>query len=116
MDKALVAQRVASRLFAMENAVDAAILEASQLMTACMEARREVGFAATLGTEAVSKIATVLAELSEARQACVAAHHELNDAKLRLGVRTRMIGTGPKGYAGETEDEANVVHRLAANG
>jgi hypothetical protein len=114
MEKALVAQRVATRLFATENAVDAAILEASQLMAAFIEGRRDVGFAATLGTEAVSKMSAIVAELAEARAACVAAHHELNDVKLRLGVRTKMIGTGPKGYTGETEDDNIVPHRLAS--
>lgn len=116
MDKALIAQRVATRLFSTENAVDTAILEASQLMASFIDARREVGFAATLGTEAVSKMAAILAELADARAACVAAHGELDQVKLRLGVRTKMIGTGPKSYAGETEEENAVVHRLVANG
>lgn len=105
MEKAIVAQRVANRLFATENAVDAAILEASQLMGSFMEARREIGFAATLGDDAVGKVAAALSALTEARKACVEAHAELAETKLRLNIRTRMDGTGPKGFAGEFKDD-----------
>ena len=99
MEKALVAQRVANQLFSTENSVDAAILEASQLMAALIEARQEMGVAATLGTAAVSKIAVAMSALTAAREACVEAHNELAEVKLRIGVRTKMVGTGPKGFA-----------------
>ncbi len=98
MDKAIIAQRVATKLFATENAIDAAILEASQLLADFIEARKEVGFSAVLGTDAVSKISLSVSALAESRRAIVEAHNELNDVKLRLGVRTKMFGTGPKGY------------------
>jgi hypothetical protein len=115
VEKAIVAQRVANRLFATENAVDAAILEASQLMGAFIEARRDVGFAATLGCDAINKVAVAMSALAEARQACVDAHSELADVKLRLGIRTKMDGSGPKGFAGEQVSGDNVVpHRLAS--
>ena len=112
LDKALIAQRVATKLFATENAVDTAILEASQLLAGLIEARQEIGFSAVLGTEAVAKVTLALSALSDGRRAMVEAHNELNDAKLRLGVRTRMEGTGPKGYL---EPGDNVVeHRRAS--
>jgi hypothetical protein len=110
LEKALIAQRVATKLFATENAVDTAIMEASQLLAGLIEARNEIGFSAVLGNEAVVKVTTALSALSEGRRAMVEAHHELNDAKLRLGVRTRMEGTGPKGYLEETGDNV-VEHR-----
>ena len=113
MDKALIAQRVATKLFATENAVDAAILEASQLLAGLIEARLEIGFSAVLGTEAVTKVTLALSALSDSRRSMVEAHNELNDAKLRLGVRTRMDGTGPKGYLEETGDNV-VEHRRAS--
>jgi hypothetical protein len=108
MEKVLVAQRVATRLFSTENAVDTAIFEASQLMGALIEARREMDVAATLGTDAVSKIAVAMSALSAAREACVAAHHELAEVKLRVGVRTKMIGTGPKGFAAPSAAESDL--------
>ena len=52
----------------------------------------------------LNKVALAMSALAEARQACVDAHNELSEVKLRLNVRTRMEGTGPKGYAGETAD------------
>ena len=113
MEKTLIAQRVATKLFATENAVDAAILEASQLLAGLIEARNEIGFSAVLGTEAVAKVSLALSSLSDTRRAMVDAHNELNDAKLRLGIRTRMDGTGPKGYLEEAGDNV-VEHRRAS--
>jgi hypothetical protein len=101
VDKTLVAQRVANRLFATEDAVDAAILEATQLLGGMIEARKDIGFSAVLGTEAVAKIGAALNALTEARSAVVDAHNQLAETKLRLGIRTKMFGTGPKGF-GET--------------
>jgi hypothetical protein len=105
MEKALIAQRVANRLFSTENSVDSAILEASQLMAALIEARQEMGVAATLGTDVVSKIAVAMTALSAAREACVDAHNQLAEVKLRIGVRTKMAGTGPKGFAAPAQVE-----------
>jgi len=116
VEKALIAQQVATKLFATENAVDAAILEASQLLAGLIEARTDIGFSAVLGTEAFSKVSLALSHLTDTRRAMVEAHHELNDAKLRLGIRTKMVGTGPKGYMepGDTFGDNVVEHRRAS--
>lgn len=115
MDKTVIAQRVATKLFATENAVDAAILEASQLLASLVEARNEIGVSAVLGQEAFTKVSVALTALTEGRQAMVEAHHAMNEAKLRLGIRTRMEGTGPKGYMEPGELGDNVVeHRRAS--
>jgi hypothetical protein len=114
VDKALIAQRVATKLFAAENAVDAAILEASQLLSGLIEARKEMGLSAVLGTEAVSKVSLALSTLSDSRQAMVDAHNVLNDAKLRLGIRTRMDGVGPKGSLDDDLGDNVVEHRIVA--
>ncbi|WP_249138048.1 hypothetical protein [Phenylobacterium montanum] len=112
MEKALIAQRVANKLFATENAVDAAILEASQLLAGMIEARQEIGFSAVLGSDAAAKIGVALNALTEARAAVVASHNELAEAKLRLGIRTRMIGSGPKSF-GENVVTGSANDRLA---
>jgi hypothetical protein len=118
VEKALVAQRVANRLFATENAVDSAILSATQLMSGLMEARQELGLNAVLGTAAVTKCALAITALTDARKAVVDTHNQLNEVKLRLGVRTRMDGgTGPKGYADtelDIDDSTVVPHRRAS--
>lgn len=96
VDKMMVAQGVANRLFATETAIDAAMVEASQLMGAMLTSREELHMSASVGDEAVAKIAQALATLSTARQQVVAAHEELAEVKLRLGIRTRMMGEQQK--------------------
>ena len=96
MEKALVAQRVANRLFATEKAVDAAMTEAASLMTAMVEARAELGLSAVVGDDATGKVAQAIATLAEARRAVVAAHGDLADLKLRVGIRTKLIGVSDK--------------------
>ncbi len=92
MEKAIVAQKVANKLFATEAAVDAAMSEAMTLLAGLAEARKEAGVAATVGNEATAKIAEAINILAQARTAIVAAHGEMADVKLRMGIRTKMIG------------------------
>jgi hypothetical protein len=115
VDKTVIAQRVATKLFATENAVDTAILEASQLLASLVEARSEVGVSAVLGQDCFTKVSAALSALTESRQAMVDAHHAMNETKLRLGIRTRMAGTGPKSFMEPGEHGDNVVeHRRAS--
>jgi len=92
MEKVFVAQRVASKLFATENAIDAAMVEAAELMADMLKARKDIGLSAVVGDRASVKLVEALAALSEARSAMVDMHGELNDVKLRIGVRTKMVG------------------------
>ena len=91
-DKMMIAQGVANRLFATEAAIDAALGEASGLMGAMMASRGELRMAATVGEDAVAKVAEAVATLAQARRSVVEAHRELEEVKLRLGIRTRMLG------------------------
>lgn len=92
MEKVFVAQRVATKLFASEKAVDAAMVEAAELMADLVKARKDLNLSAVVGDKAVAKVVEALSALGEARSAMVEAHNELNDVKLRIGVRTKMIG------------------------
>lgn len=96
MEKVFVAQRVASKLFATENAVDAAMVEAAELMADMLRARKDIGLSAVVGDRASAKLVEALSALGEARSAMVEMHNELNDVKLRIGVRTKMIGIEDK--------------------
>jgi hypothetical protein len=96
MDKALVAQGVANRLFATEKAVDTAMSEAAKLMTSLIDARSELHLSAVVGDETTTKVAQAIATLAEARRAIVAAHGDLADLKLRVGIRTKLIGVTDK--------------------
>jgi hypothetical protein len=108
VEKVFVAQRVATKLFASENAVDAAMVETAELMADLLKARRDLGVSAVVGDRAASKLAEAVAALSEARSAMVEVHNELNDTKLRLGIRTKMAGAEDKGQGQETRGQANL--------
>lgn len=90
MEKVFVAQRVANKLFATESAVDGALAEAAELMSEMLKARKDVNVALVVGDEAASKLVDAIKALGEARTAMVGVHTELNEVKLRLGIRTKM--------------------------
>ena len=90
MDKVFVAKRVATKLRSAEHSIDAALIEASELVGELLRARMEVGVAANVGDTAMAKLAAALSALSEARTSMVAAHTDLAEVQLRVGIRTRM--------------------------
>jgi hypothetical protein len=109
MDKALVGQRVANRLFATEKAVDTAMAEAASLMTSLIDARTEMGLSAVVADDVTSKVAQAIATLAEARRSVVSAHGDLADLKLRVGIRTKLIGVTDKPYQNVEQDDARRV-------
>ena len=90
MEKAFVAQRVAKKLFVTEAAVDGALSEAAELMRELLTARKEVNTSLVFADDVQVKLMEAMKALSEARTAMVGVHNELNEAKLRLGIRTKM--------------------------
>ncbi len=113
MQKLFVAQRVANKLFAAENSIDGALVEANELMADMLRARRDLDLSATLGDAAVAKVVNAIAALGEARSAMVAAHVELEDTKLRMGIRTKMAGVEDKG-GGWVANPNETVSKVAA--
>ena len=105
MDKAFVAQRVAKKLFVTEAAVDGALVEATELLSEMLKARKDVHASMVFADDVQVKMMEAMKALSEARSAMVAVHTELNEAKLRLGIRTKMHGEGEK------PPEASVRHQ-----
>lgn len=99
MDKVFVAQNVANKLFATEKAVDAAIMETATLLTTLMQARQDVGVSAITGDATSAKIAQAIAQLHEARSTITMAHQELDEVRLRVGIRTKLIGVVDKPFA-----------------
>ena len=96
MEKAFVVQKVAKKLIETERSLDATLLEASELMADLIKARRDLNLSAVFGDLAATKLIEALSALGQARTAMVGCHAELNDARLRLGVRTRMAGAEEK--------------------
>ena len=92
MDKVLVAQTVANRLFSTENAIDTALMEASQLLQTMLQARQDLGLSAVVADKAPAQLSQAIAALTAARSAVVEVHGALEETKLRIGIRTKMIG------------------------
>ena len=91
MDKDLVAQTVANRLFATENAIDVALIEASQLLQAMLQARQDLRISAVVGDRAPAQLAQAIAALSAARTAVVETHGELAKYLSDAGYRARAV-------------------------
>jgi len=96
VEKALAAQQLANKLFATEAAVDAAITEAMTLLTGMMETRKAFGLSASVGDTAAAKVAEAISTLAAAKSAIVVAHGEMADLKVRVGIRTKLIGVTDK--------------------
>ena len=92
MEKVFVAQRVAKKLFTTEAAVDGAMVEAAELLSEMLKARKDVKASLVFADDVQVKMMEAIKALSEARTAMVEVHNELNEAKLRLGIRTKMAG------------------------
>ena len=90
MEKVFVAQRVAKKLYSTEAAVDAALAEAADFMSEVLKARKDVNASMVFADDVQVKLMDAMKALSEARTAMVSVHDELNEAKLRLGIRTKM--------------------------
>ena len=90
MEKAFVAQRVATKLFSTEAAVDQAMVEATELMADMLKARQDVKVSMVFADDVQVKLMAAVAALSEARTAMVGVHGELAEAQLRLGIRTKL--------------------------
>ena len=98
MEKVFVAKKVAAKLFATEAAVDGALVEAAELMSVMLAARKDVNTSLVFADDCQVKLMEAMKALSEARTAMVGVHNELNDAKLRLGIRTTMNGAILRGH------------------
>jgi hypothetical protein len=92
MEKVFVAKKVAAKLFATEAAVDGALAEAAELMSVMLAARKDVNTSLVFADDCQVKLMEAMKALSDARTAMVGVHNELNEAKLRLGIRTKMDG------------------------
>ena len=103
MDKVFVVKRVAEKLWSTEDAIDAAIAETSQLMNELLEARKELKVSHLVIDGSTTKLAASMAALADARKAMMDAHHELYEAKLRIGVR---MDTGIPSVPQHIEKEA----------
>ena len=90
MEKIFVVKRLAEKLWSTEAAVDAALAEASQLNSDIVRSRKDLKVSSTFAGEINVKLLAAMQALTEAREAMAAVHSEMDDAKLRLGIRTQL--------------------------
>ncbi|MEH6663636.1 MAG: hypothetical protein V7678_02195 [Brevundimonas sp.] len=93
MYKAEIVNGVANELYATEQALDAAIAQASSLVQTMIASRAELSVSAVAGAQAQAKAMEAIATLGQAREAIVAAHQELAKDHRRMG--WGVYATGP---------------------
>jgi len=92
MNKVEVVKAVAAKLYAAEDAVDAAMVRNTQLLESIVEGRRALNVSATTAELAQTRVAEAIAALSEARRAVMAAHAGLKNVQVKLGVDDNEFG------------------------
>lgn len=90
MEKVFVATRVVKKLVETEAAVDQAFAESAELLSVMLKARKDVNADLKFADDVQAKLMEAMTALSEARSAMVGVHAGLEEAKLRLGIRTRL--------------------------
>jgi isocitrate lyase len=105
-DRQSAAIKVAERLRAAEEAIDVALIRASELTGAMVIARTDANLSALVGQDAFEVSAAALTALTRARGDMVETHKRLSEAKIQIGLRTVGVGDlGQKPPAAEfTED------------
>ena len=88
-----VAQKVADRLYALENAIDVALTRAAELNATMPEARGEARLPAMIGQEALNKAAKAFTSLVQARRRVVETHQSLDQARIQIGLRRSISAT-----------------------
>lgn len=88
--------KVAKGLFALEKAIDDALIQCAELHALMPAARAQANLSAVVGQEAFEGAAAVFAALAEARHHVVHTHRMLDETKDRLGLRTLAFGGADK--------------------
>lgn len=83
---------LASALFDLESAIDAAYAAAASYNSALPAARQIANLSAVVGQQAFELGPRILASLSEARAHTVESHHRLQTVRESLGLKERAFG------------------------
>jgi hypothetical protein len=108
------ARDVAAKLIILEEAIDTALVHASELTAALPQARSAMKLSTTVGHEAVQKVSVALVALVEAREAMVDAHHKLAEVKENIGLKQYAMGLLWKIPVGELSTAVNNDEARAA--
>ncbi len=109
MKNALVtAERLATQLFEVEDAIDSAIAKAAAFAGAMPVARQEIGASAALGHGALQAAIMTLSMLTEARGAALASHRALAQIQKSLGLEAVNFG----GFVDKPEQKPSAHRHL----
>lgn len=106
-ERIFIARKVATDLFAVEDALDHALAEAARFVGSLSEARAKAKLSAVVGQDVFGSATAAITALTEARRNIVEMHHHLDDVKTSIGMRTVMFGCGePKPSITRSRDVA----------
>ena len=103
--KSLIARDITLKLWSAENAIDASMVEVTELMNSMITGRRELGLVACVGSEALNNTGEAMTALLAAREAAVAAHRELKTVQDQLRIRPFAHPTSPIKTVGLTASD-----------
>jgi hypothetical protein len=92
MNKIETVKGVADKLFATEDAIDVAMVRASQLLESLVEGRKALKLSAVAAEAAQSRIAESVGAMAEARRAIMAAHSSLQSLQRKMGIDDADVG------------------------
>jgi hypothetical protein len=107
------AEQVAERLFAAEQAIDAAITCAAELTAIMPSARAGANLSAIVGQDAMESAAETFAALIRARHQIVTTHQQLDETKTQIGLREMAVGGGMEKPAAQA-GHLTIVNQVAA--
>ena len=102
MSKIETAKGVATKLFATEEAIDTAMVCASQLLESMVEGRKTLKLSAVAAEAAQSRVAESIGAMAEARRAIMAAHSSLQNLQRKMGIDDAETGPLQKPDDGES--------------
>ena len=114
MKRRNAAVKVARELFALEKAIDAALVQAAELSAVMPVATAEANLSAIVIQDAFEKSAATFAALAQARRHVVETHHCLDETKIQIGLRTLSFGGDDKTRPTGTADLVEVGESRAA--
>jgi hypothetical protein len=90
------ATKVAEKLFAAEEAIDAALARAAELNSALATARMEANLSAIVGQDAFEVAAAAFASIIKARGDMVETHKRLSETQVQIGLGSIAFGDNGK--------------------
>lgn len=98
-ERIFIAKKVASELFAVESAIEAALASTAMFAATLPEARVKAKLSATVGQGVFDSLVAAIASLNDARRHIVETHKGLDSTKDQLGMRTVAFGSLSKPMA-----------------